>query len=46
MRAISCLFFLLQACASHDVRCDEHIQPINQPSPSASQAELPPTRAP
>jgi hypothetical protein len=30
-RIIFCLTLLLQACASHVVRCDAHLQPINAP---------------
>lgn len=38
MRFIYCLFLLLPACASHVVRCDGRLQPINQPAPPASVA--------
>lgn len=38
MRFIYCLFLLLPACASHVVRCDGRLQPINQPAPPASAA--------
>ena len=30
MRVLFCLFLLLPACASHAVRCDGHLQPINR----------------
>jgi hypothetical protein len=33
MRLVYCLFLLLPACASHVVRCDGRLQPINQPEP-------------
>lgn len=36
MRLVYCLFILLPACASHVVRCDGRLQPINQPAPPAS----------
>jgi hypothetical protein len=29
MRVVCCLCLLLTACASHAVRCDGHLQPIN-----------------
>jgi hypothetical protein len=32
MRLLLCLAFMLTACASHTVRCDKHLQPINQPT--------------
>ena len=32
MRTIVCLSLLLAACASHDVRCDGKLRPINLPS--------------
>jgi hypothetical protein len=31
MRLLFCLVVMLPACASHTVRCDGHLQPINQP---------------
>ncbi len=33
MRLIFCSYLLLTACASHGVRCDGHLQPINSPAP-------------
>jgi hypothetical protein len=32
MRLAYCVFFLLSACASHVVRCDGRLQPINLPA--------------
>ncbi len=44
---------LLVACSSHDVHCDAHLQPINQPAhaspllPAQAQAPTPtPTKTP
>jgi hypothetical protein len=34
-RVIICLTLLLQACGSHVVRCDAHLQPINAPAADA-----------
>ena len=31
MRLLLCLVLMLSACASHSVRCDKHLQSINQP---------------
>lgn len=31
MRLIFCACLLLTACASQDLRCDRHLQPINPP---------------
>jgi hypothetical protein len=45
MRLLIGLALLLTACASHDVRCDGRLQPINQPAPHAQPAQssvLPP----
>jgi hypothetical protein len=36
MRWIICTFLLLTACASHGVRCDSHLLPINAPAPARS----------
>ncbi len=36
MRVIYCLFLLLTACASHAVRCDGRLQPINRSVPTAA----------
>ncbi len=33
MRLIFCWYLLLTACASHGVRCDGRLQPINPPAP-------------
>jgi hypothetical protein len=41
-RIIFCLTLLLQACASHVVRCDAHLQPINAPA-AAGNASHPTT---
>jgi hypothetical protein len=46
MRMFFCLFLLLPACASHVVRCDGRLQPINLPvvgavSGAAAGAALP-----
>jgi hypothetical protein len=30
---IVCLIVVTSACASHRVRCDAHLQPINAPAP-------------
>ena len=35
MRVIYCVFLLLTGCASHTVRCDGRLQPINLPAPTA-----------
>jgi hypothetical protein len=35
MRGIFCLLLLLPACASHNVRCDGRLQPINLPGAGA-----------
>jgi len=37
-------FLLLTACASHGVRCDGHLQPINPPAP-AMMPETPAVRS-
>jgi hypothetical protein len=37
-RIIVCVTLLLQACGSHVVRCDAHLQPINAPAPAAKAA--------
>ena len=34
MRVLVCLLLLLHGCASREVRCEGHLQPINLP-PSA-----------
>ncbi len=34
MRLIFCWYLLLTACASHGVRCDGRLQPINSPAPT------------
>jgi hypothetical protein len=31
-RFIICFSILLQGCASHTVRCESHLQPINVPA--------------
>jgi hypothetical protein len=31
-RFIVCFILLLQGCASHALRCDAHLQPINAPA--------------
>jgi hypothetical protein len=33
MRVMVCLFLLLPACATHAVRCDAHLRPINAQAP-------------
>lgn len=38
MRLILCWFLLLSACASHGVRCDDHLHPINSPAPEVPSA--------
>lgn len=35
MRMMTCFFLLLPGCASHVVRCDARLQPINPPAPRA-----------
>ncbi len=35
MRVVCCLCLLLSACASHAVRCDGRLQPINPPPAGA-----------
>jgi hypothetical protein len=32
VRIIVCLMLCLEACTSHIVRCDAHLQPINAPA--------------
>lgn len=32
VRLIACFILLLNACSSHGVRCDRHLQPINVPA--------------
>jgi hypothetical protein len=44
MRMIYCSFLLLAACATHDVRCDRHLQPINPPAAKVL-LETPPARS-
>jgi hypothetical protein len=43
MRLMFALFLLLPACASHAVRCDGRLQPVNQPvtSPATPARRLP-----
>jgi hypothetical protein len=41
MRLVFCSILLLTACASHDVRCDAHLRPINPPASSANTATQP-----
>ena len=38
MRPIVLSFLLLTACASHKLRCDAHLQPINRPAPAGAAA--------
>jgi len=38
MRAIGMLVLLLCGCASHTVRCDGHLVPVNLPASRASVA--------
>ena len=38
-RLILCLTLLLQACASHNVRCDAHLQPINAAAENGAPTE-------
>jgi len=37
-RWILCFTVVLQACASHAVRCDTHLQPINAPAAKSAPA--------
>ncbi len=43
MRVIYCFFLLASACASHGVRCDGRLQPINSPAPRAAMTVPPQT---
>ncbi len=45
MRVFLCLFLFLPACASHGVRCDGRLQPINRPMTAAAPI-LPPRSKP
>lgn len=38
MRLLSCLLLLLSGCASHGVRCDGHLRPINATEPTPASA--------
>jgi len=38
MRLIICSTLLLTACATHEVRCDGRLEPINQAAPHAQSA--------
>ncbi len=38
MRRVMFLFLLLQGCASHTVRCDGHLQPVNLPAAAGAGA--------
>ena len=38
MRAIMCCVLFLSACASHGVRCDGRLLPINRPAASVEPA--------
>jgi hypothetical protein len=40
-RFILCLTVFLHACASHAVRCDAHLQPINAPADKSAAAGKP-----
>jgi hypothetical protein len=47
VRVIVCVIFLvLGACSVHSVRCDRHLQPINQTVGAATVDGLPPRRSP
>jgi hypothetical protein len=47
MRMMVCLFLLLAGCATHAMRCDAHLVPINRPAPgSAGDAAVTPTVMP
>jgi hypothetical protein len=47
VRVIVCLIFsVLGACSTHSVRCDRHLQPINQIVGTAAVDGLPPRRSP
>lgn len=41
MRVMFCLFLLLPACASHAVRCDAHLRPINAQAPVPAKGAAP-----
>ena len=36
MRMMACLFLLLAGCATHAVRCDARLVPINLPPPGSA----------
>jgi hypothetical protein len=38
MRLFIPICLLLSACASHETRCDRHLQPINLPAPPFAHA--------
>jgi uncharacterized lipoprotein YmbA len=39
MRLLFCALFLLSGCASHKLRCDAHLLPINPPAPAPAPAQ-------
>jgi hypothetical protein len=44
-RWILCFSVVLQACTSHAVRCDAHLQPINAPAAKSVPAVPAPAKA-
>jgi hypothetical protein len=41
MRMSWCFGVLLAGCSSHGVRCDAHLQPINQPARASAALTVP-----
>jgi hypothetical protein len=46
MRLIIACLFLLNGCASHAVRCDAHLSPINAPAAKLQGEAMPAGSAP
>jgi hypothetical protein len=45
LRSIPLALILLGGCATHPLRCDAHLTPINAPEPPASTAGVKPSEA-
>jgi hypothetical protein len=43
LRSISLAFILLGGCATHRLRCDAHLTPINAPGPPSSMTDVKPS---